>query len=454
MAGCVGSVAIWRANPVSKSPTGPIESVHRPIALGGNRTPEAVFLIVVDTLRADRLSCYGYDKVRTPNIDELAARGVKFERAQTVASWTRPSMGAMLTSLYPRQLGFLEQPVPPGTVLEWRKRRIQLVTRLQSHARTAAEMFATAGFDTGAFVNQPALNATTSFGRGFSDYYYPKTGGGIVRQGDENKTFQLQEWGTLKEAYAIDAALIEQLKVWLKDRPDKKVFVWLHLLTPHRPYLPVPPFNPPAPEGLEVASDSVRYDAEIRGVDALVGEAIHAIEQYAGLERSLIVFTSDHGEEFDDHGHREHGHTLHREVTRIPLIMTAPSLLPIRTVESDVRIIDILPTMLAMSGVTKPTDYVMEGVSLVDMIASHRDPLPVFCEGMLYGSTERTLTSGGFKLMYDEQGEIYTLFDIMADPTEMKDVAPAKKSIVSSMAKDLRGWQTRLGFDLRMRASQ
>jgi len=390
----------------------------------GSGDRQAVFLIVVDTLRPDRLSCHGYDAHETPHIDALAQRGVRFTRAQSVASWTVPSMGSMMTSLYPTQLGLVELPGPPGKHYQWQELRDQADYTVSLVEITLAEIFHEAGYRTAAFVDQPGLIESGNFFQGFDEAFFPSGVKKITRFDPD--TLEYPKWAPfLRHAYKNDLQLIIEFAKWLAERQDQRLFVWLHLLTPHWPYDPPAQFMA---NGETARTDDQKleerfYNGEVRATDDLIGRITEAIDDYIGIENAVVVFTSDHGEGLGEHGMHDHGHSLHAEVLRVPLIMTAPSLPKQRTVDVDVRTIDIMPTILDLVGIEGVIQPAFEGTSLVPMIDDIESTLPVFSEAMLYGSTERSLSSGEFKLMFDEQGQRFRLFDVSKDPAEIDDVA-------------------------------
>lgn len=417
--------------------------------------PNAIFLIVVDTLRPDRLSCYGYEDHETPNIDRLAAAGTTFTQARSVASWTRPSMAAMLTSLYPSQLGLVESPALPGERFAWRDRRVQEKSTIPGYVQTLAEILRNAGFETAAFVNQPALNTRNGFERGFTDWYYPIGPGDIVALEPRGKHIQ-QNWGpTLKVAERNDRLLAQEFERWLGQRdPRVQMFVWLHLLTPHLPYDPNPQFMPDPIAGRPPLSESDRYDAEVRAVDDIVGGIVHSIENRVGMDRALIIFTADHGEAFGEHGMYEHGHTLHDEVIRVPLIVVSSSFDPGAREEDYASTIDLMPTILDVIQRPEIAPTAMQGTTIVPRIFAGEVPPDVYAEGMLYGSTERAVISDGYKLMFDEQERRWTLFDVSADPNELTDMAQERPDRAQRMAKLLRDTYSRLVEDFRRFQSQ
>ncbi len=440
----LAGIAIWLARPSSSLD----EAVQ---ASAATVRPDAVFLIIVDTLRADRLSCYGYTAHTTPNVDRLASLGVTFTRAQSVASWTRPSVASILTSLYPTQLGLVEQPAPRDQIFEWREKRGQSSHVLLPNIDTMAEIMQRMGFFTGAFVNQPALNHRRSYQQGFREWFYPVTPDTVIQYDPEGE-FTAQGWPTVKDADRGDYALVRTFDVWLGQRAQlPKLFAWVHLLTPHVPYRPPPPFAPPPPpEGSDrKLFKSARYDGEVRTIDDMVGKLLDSIDRHVGLERSLIVFTSDHGEEFHDHEMHGHGHSLHREVLHVPLIVAGPSLPPGRSIDAYVRTIDILPTILDLAGGPPTGHEGMEGTTLAKLIAEDGRIRSVYSEAMLYGSTERSLIEGEYKLMYDQQERACRLFDVSADPDERVDLASEQPAHASAMRRNLESLHKRLTEDHR-----
>jgi arylsulfatase A-like enzyme len=240
-------------------------------------------------------------------------------------------------------------------------------------------------------------------------------------------------WGDfLKHATASDRALIGACDTWLAEQADGKVFVWLHLLTPHMPYMPA--------TGHGVAADetdkSALYDGEVRLTDDLVGEVLASVERHLGWERTLVVLTSDHGEAFGEHGSWEHGQSLHREVVHVPLVLAAPGVPGGITVPTRVRLLDVMPTILDVAGV--PHDpAALQGASLVPLLAGEGQDRTVFCEGMLYGETERSLIRDDRKLMQDALADAHLLYDPAADPGERQDLATREPQRALAMLAEL-----------------
>lgn len=389
----------------------------------------AVFLIVVDTLRADRLSSYGYAANSTVNISSLADRGVLFENAQANASWTVPSMGSLMTSLYPGELGLVEKPAAPGEQFEWNERREQIRYTLTLSTTTLAEVFTNNGFHTAGFVNQPALNNRDGFVQGFDDWFYPAGSDSVIRR---NPRVPLLDDALTRKRTTLwddvdrtDSALVGSFEKWLSSAPTEDLFVWVHLLSPHKPYAPPPEFatgrRAASTRGLDVNSDN--YDGEVRYTDHLVGRLLRAIDAHVGLNHSIVILTSDHGEEFGEHGMADHGHSLHREVVHVPLIISAPGLPGGKRVDSPVRLIDVFPTILSLCELSGPESADIRGIDLVPLTRGQVSGLDVFAEGMLYGSTERAVQAGDFRLMWDEEYDDYRLFRPSTDAGETEDVS-------------------------------
>jgi len=410
--------------------------------------PSAVFLIVVDTLRPDRLSCYGSPNP-TPNISRLADSGITFGRAQSVASWTVPSMGAMMTSMYPSQLGLVEEPAPVTARFEARARRRQIAYSLPLDVQTLAETLGEAGFYPTAFVNQPFINRRDGFLQGFEEWCYT-IGERQFLWHDTSEPLPETIYPPGTDLGQADSILVEEFAGWIDNHRDNKPFVWLHLLKPHRPYSPPPRYMEGFTGAYGQAPVRERYDGEVRATDDLIGRVLSAIDESVGLEHSLIVFTSDHGEEFGEHGGYEHGHSLHREVVHVPLVIASPGLPTALTINDYVRLIDILPTILEMTGVDPLAQDGLQGSSLVPLMtrgvrAGSLAPRIVFCEAMLYGGTERSILVNEYKLIYEiDSGERYRLFNTPADPLELSDVSRSLELRASDMMLMLDKFHTRL----------
>jgi arylsulfatase len=308
-----------------------------------------ILLITVDTLRADRLGCYGYARATSPNIDRLAARGVLFERAFTTLPRTTQSVASIMTGRYPKVHGARG-----------------LFASLSPANLTVAEILREDGYDTAAFSSNLFLRPGRGFEQGFDRYDNPP-----------------QRWEGNSSA-AISRAAVE----WLRSRPtDRPFFLWVHYLDPHWTYQPPPPFDrrfdpdfagpftlyddlesnritkgqvifenrlPPR----QVEHVKALYDGEIAQSDAAIGELLEALPG-TGTRPLLTVFTSDHGESLGEHDyHFAHGEFLYQDTLRIPLIFALSGSLAAGTrADALAENVDVAPTLLALAGISR-----MQGV--------------------------------------------------------------------------------------------
>lgn len=378
---------------------------HRPIE------PRGVVLIVVDTVRADHLGVYGYERPTSPRLDRAAADGVIFERAESAASWTLPSFGSILTGRIPAHHGAGDR----WKTTDWRKHR-----KLDSQVPTLAEAFKAAGWKTGALINNPWLKPRFGLGRGFDEYDYTKT---------DNQH-------SLRASTVFGQALD-----WIRARGDKPFFLLVHIFDPHMTYDPpasargrftgefgdryVLPVSAPKELRENVASLSAdhrafitaAYDEELLGVDQAFGDFFDSLKAMKGSRSWLVVLTSDHGEEQFDHGGFEHGHSMYQEVLHVPLIVWGPGVEPHR-ISTPVSLVDLDPTLREMVGL--PTDPGSDGVSLA--VALKGEPAPerrtLLSQGTLYGPERRACLRWPDTIHFRFPGPGVTAFDLGADPLE------------------------------------
>lgn len=407
-------------------------------ALSGRRAagegPPNVLLIVVDTLRADRLTPYGYERATSPEIQRLLAdRGVVVEEAYAQAPWTVPSVVSYMTGRYPGELlsGPMEgYAIPPGV-------------------ETVAERMAAQGYETGAFYGNFILRDANGFGRGFATRYTPPA---------TPESNQLH-------ADSVNARAIP----WLEAHQQRPFFLYVHYMDPHDPYANPgiidgrSPFFPDYRGELsglsvhgvyigriplqdpeeDVAHLSALYDSEVHYVDAHIGELLAHLEEEVAA-RTLIVLTSDHGEELYDHGGWKHGQTLYQEQIRVPLILRwdgrieAGSRLP-----GTVQLVDLLPTLIAAVG--GDADPAWQGVDLLPALADGA-PLPrrpAFAENLASGPLRAAAVLGSSKLIFFNREEPLTpanqliehlwrqdlgrmdrreLYDLATDPKERRNL--------------------------------
>ncbi len=392
-------------------------------------TPRNVVLIIIDTLRADKLGCYGSQLGATPRIDELAASGVRFERAYSHAPWTLPACASILTSLYPPQHG------AGGQVPNFRK--------LPDSARTVAECFQDAGFATAAIINVDFLTESFGMTQGFQEVDFKVYPTNIQVRPAEPTT---------------DAALN-----WLESRGARPFFLMVHYFDPHLVYAPPPAYRRifAAPQDRENASwvfgtrgqiiayrkgtlqfddDTIRraerlYDGEVAYTDHQVGRLLDGLDRLGLTNSTIVALTADHGEEFLDHGGFEHGHTLYEELVHVPLIIRTGPSAGGRTVPTVVGHVDLPPTLCQLGGVAP--DPAFAGSSLVDLLdGMDQDDRPIIFQGNFWGPPLQGWLQGGYKLiLHTDQAP--QLFDLTADPSERSNRRELEPQRASQMTADL-----------------
>lgn len=311
------------------------------------RRPNIV-LIIVDTLRADKMSCYGFGEQTTPELDELAARGVRFERVIAPSSWTRPSIAAMLTSRYPRTLGIYSEQ---GDSLDDR-------------FLTLAEILQENGYSTLGMTANPNINTHFNFHQGF-DFYF-----------DSHVLFQFMNPGSRRNSY--DHTPLVPARRMFADTiaPISKevTFPWylqFNIMEMHEYYRGHASLTRPEFRSLFNKSKTAPYLQALRQVSKDVHEFIQFFSILPGWEDTLFIITSDHGEGLDDHPDVErstdHGYLLYESQVMVPMIFFNPGhRFPIPVVERPVRLLDLLPTILDYVRIDAPA--AIEGRSLLALM--------------------------------------------------------------------------------------
>ena len=361
-----------------------------------------VVLICVDTLRADRLPVYGYRKVATPALDQLARDSVVFDDAISHVPLTLPSHVSLFTGLLPFQHGV----------------RDNLGFRLSAAHPTLATLLHPSGYAAGAAVSAVVLDHGSGVSQGF-DYWEDR----IEAQNVAQAIGQVQRPGD------ETARLLE---TWIAGQPEGgKFLAFLHLYEPHSPYAPPEPFRTRYREN--------PYDGEIASADAIVGRFLDFLKQKNLYDRSLVIFLSDHGEGLGDHGEDEHGILLYREEIRVPLFVKLPGAKPPgRRVTQPVQLADVLPTVLAVVGEKTPAG--LPGRSLLDATTSAPPAARRVYSETLYPryhfgwSDLASLTDDRYQYIHAPRAELY---DWRADPGEKNDLAAGLSPAFRSMRAEL-----------------
>lgn len=386
-----------------------------------------VVLIVIDTLRYDRLGCYGSELGATPRIDAFAKNAVLFEHAYSHAPWTLPSTASLLTSLYPPQHG----------AGGWLPR----FHRLPERVRTVAECFRDAGYATAEVVNVDFL--TKSFG---------------MTQGFEYVDFKAYPSNLQVRPARLTTATAAK---WLRARGPEPFFLMVHYFDPHLVYAPPAEFRRKFAAEQDRESDkwvfgtrrqiiayrrgkikfkpeTIRraerlYDAEVAYTDQEVGRLLDLLGELGLGDSTVVALTADHGEEFLDHGGFEHGHTLYNELVHVPLIIRNGS--AARRVAQVVAHVDVAPTLCALAGVKADPAFV--GRDLRGLIDGGTLPdRPIVFEGNFWGKPLLGWLKGGYKLIRraDKTVELYSLEQ---DPRELNDLAHTNADLAARMTADM-----------------
>ncbi len=299
-----------------------------------------VLLVTIDTLRPDRLSCYSDQYLKTPAVDSLAEQGVVFERAFAHVPITLPSHASILLGLNPPTHGV----------------RDNARFKVKPEFTTLAEFLKSHGFSTGAFVGAFPLDSRFGLNQGF-DYYndaFPT---------QPALPFTFSERKAEKVVVAACQWLAEQKKPW---------FCWLHLWDPHAPYLPPEPYLSRFPKD--------PYSAEVAYVDDELNELFSFLRDRNELEKTLVIFTADHGESLGEHGELTHSYFVYNSTLWVPLIIAGPGVKP-RRVTDYVSHVDLFPTICDLLGLAKPG--FLEGISLQPLIqGKRRKPVPIYIESL------------------------------------------------------------------------
>ncbi len=370
-----------------------------------------VYLITIDTLRADHVHCYGYQGVKTPALDELAKNGIRFSAAFTPSPITNSSHTSILTGLLPSHHGVTDFAVP-----------------LAADRDTLAESMKEAGYQTAAFIGAVILDSKAlapGLDHGF-DFYDNFPG----------QSKSKERWGRL-ERRGLD--VVGRAEKWLTSHPSRARFVWVHLYDPHDPYEPPPPYSQTYKTNL--------YDGEVAYADSALGHFLSFLKAGGRYENSVIVVVGDHGEGLGEHHENTHGIFLYDSTTHVPLIVKLPGeSQKERVVDAQVRTTDILPSVLDLVGVKAPPR--LDGQSLMPLLnGSETDERVAFAETeypLRFGwAPLRSVRAQGVKFIEAPRPELYLL---QADPKEESNhYQPWDKKVqeLRGMLADLKSEQPR-----------
>lgn len=384
-----------------------------------------ILLLTIDSVRADHTSAYGYDRETTPTLRALAARGTRFDRAYSTASWTSPSIASLLTGVLPSQHGVTQLHIVPDGGVE--------TEALSAELPSLASSLHDVGYRTMGVTVTPLLDAAVGFGRGFDEYACL---GFVDRE-------------TVRSSLG---SRIEHLRA-----SDTPYFLWIHIIDPRIPHTPTDPqFSTwwpatrarhptldfalsgialgailirdqiPIPEGIEYATTA--WDSEIRSADDFLEHVLVELDD----GHLAVVVTSDHGEELNEHHRVGHGSTLFEEVVHVPLVIALPDQ-EASVATPLVSLIDVLPTLLELADAPIPEG--IAGRSLMPAMRSEAFPLT---RDIVMETGGTTLVRGIFdgRYKYAERlmpTHIEALFDVEEDPYEEHSILAAHPEIADPL---------------------
>ena len=367
---------------------------------GGQQRPD-VYLITIDTLRADHVHSYGDEDIQTPALDELARHGIRFAQAFTPSPITNSSHASILTGLLPSSHGVTDFARP-----------------LASESPTWAEFLKKRGYQTAAFIGAVILDSKAlapGLDRGF-DFYdnFPEH--------SQTKS----RWGRVERR---GTEVVRRAEAWQDAHPRGPHFVWVHLYDPHDPYEPPAPYSTRYKDRL--------YDGEIAFADSALASFVGHLKQRGWYDNSLIIVVGDHGEGLGEHHEQTHGIFLYDSTLHVPLILKLPGKSAGSVIQSQVRTTDILPTVLDLLGI--PTPQTLDGQSLKPYISGEKS-----VSRTLFGETDyplhfgwaplRAVRAEGFKFVEAPRPELY---DLNTDPGELKNTYAPWDATVQKLRKIL-----------------
>ena len=420
----------------------------------GNKNPYNVVLILVDTQRAANFSCYGYERITTPNIDILAKRSTLFTNAVSIAGSTPPAMSAIMTGrlpFYPADQPWTTQTVH-GHTRFWKDGE-QL--GLAYSQNTLAELLQSHGYATAGFIANPYVAKTFHFDQGFDEYKELLS----------------------KRGYGSGERVSNEAVRWLEAHQslsEKPFFMYLHYMDPHTPYLPPYRFRNAFPyprvdgksdeeidwiwsEGNNIPDKQLAsfqeharglYDSSVLYVDYAIGKVLKALEKSDLFKDTIIAIVSDHGDEFMEHGGTTHKGTLYQEITRVPLIVHVPGSGP-QEISTLVRNFDVMPTLLDYSGVLDSLTSDADAVSLRPLMEKKVQSLDLTAFANFTSTSHphyRMIQTESHKLIQNGGDNLnqWELYDIRKDPLETNNIYDQEPAIAQELITTLDAYLVKL----------
>lgn len=410
-----------------------------------------ILLITVDSLRADHVGCYGHERDTTPTIDALAADGISFN-AFANSTWTRASFPSIITSTYPLEYGGFEY--------------------LSDDRTTLGETFKSADYDTAAFHSNLWLSRDYNYNRGFDKFYDSKSDPGLLSRlrtaaklgmNHDSVGYRLLQWlyNATEESVGVNIGqtydhaekITNEAIRWL-DSAEEPFFAWVHYMDVHHPYMPHEhsldllgvDYEITRREAIKLRRKMLEsprdisklerqqllnlYDGEIRWTDEQIARLVDAVERQFDREETAYVITSDHGEEFFEHGRFSHNRGMYDEILRVPIVVNGADRvqnIKARGHQSGLHeLLDVAPTCCALAGVSIPKFY--RGRSLIHSTASRED-VTVFSQTLRNAEPKISARNRDWKFIWDLASSSRELYDIGSDPEESNNVVSGRTGL-------------------------
>jgi len=405
-----------------------------------------IILIVIDALRSDHLSCYGYHRNTTPYIDSLAENGLIFKNCVSQSPWTLPSMASIFTSQYPSQIGVGAVADKKGMHNLYQK----TPSAFHKEAVTLAEVFDNNEYYTVSIAPNYFVSEKFGLSQGFGKTFY--------RRHKNAKQ-------------VIDLAIRE-----LNKNHEKKIFMYLHFMDVHVPTHPPLPYSHLYPtlddephnkkhyewgyktgksigtqEFKEYKSHKIAlYDGALNFIDIQIQRLMKFLQNSPLQGKNIVVISSDHGEEFWDHSSFEkkhyqdprgyygidHGHTMFRELLDVPLVIYGKEV-PKQSVSQQVRNLDIMPSLIGLAKIRKNGSR-MEGINIIEKVKTNKiKDLLAVSEDIAYGYEKKSIQDSGYKYI---SGKVDLFFHKKKDPLEKKNIIEKKPELALKYKKALHGF--------------
>jgi arylsulfatase A-like enzyme len=402
-----------------------------------------VVLISVDSLRPDHLQCYGYHRPTSPRVDQLAAEGVLFENTISSTSWTLPAHAAMLTGLADTVHGCTDTD-----------------KQLDNSRQTLAERLADVGYKTAGYFSGPYLHPVFGTSQGFETYVdctsYPQ-----FNNSKAQSTGSIEGPDVWRRAQhdITNPKIYQEVNRWLKQNSSQTFFLFIHMWDVHFDFVPPPPYDTmfdPGYTGTMTGEDFLfsprvkpgmpesdlqhliaLYDGEIACTDAYIGKVLDNLEVLGLADNTILLLTADHGTAFFEHGLKAHRNSLYDELIRVPLIIRYPKRIPAGLrFKEQVKLIDIVPTILDMLGMARPVDVMGQSLTPLFHGGKLNYDQPAVSELFSFNQKMRSYRQVDRKLIVNRKHKAGVAFNLLNDPAEQSPIQDRHGVLMQALQRD------------------